>query len=392
MKVLIITGTILPRLGHNANLMMKILPYLKKEHEIRILSFASCEPPFPETFNGVKIYWAYRSNKHLTEKVVFPTISRFVDKNGYSDYLIGMLLAEKADELHKEYPFDVVLGSSEPFVALAAEAHIRSRCNKIIYMMDPPEITWNHPGTSYRNKHVLVFLKKMDAVFTTQYAKEALERLGCCAPEYCLKSIAFPMVEEHQLVETEEDIYMDTSKINLLFCGAMSKSLQRSPQYYLELASRLDDRFCLYFMGSGCEDIIEQYSFHTSAQVVLFSSKPYQTALNAMHEADILINIGNNVRVHLPSKIVEYMSMGKPIVNLYKFDECPTLDFTTRYPLCLNINEQKSVTDDVFDRFEQFCISNKGKKVPLQLVQREFSDWTPKSVAQTILEALKKTD
>lgn len=388
MKILIMTGAIHPQLGHNANLMMKLLPFLRERHEVQILSFANQSEALPSTFHGVPIHWAYRDRKRLTDALLFPAVGKLVDKDGFSDYMTGMLLAEKADDLHKAFSFDAVLASSEPFVALVGTAHVRSRCRKYLYMMDPPEITWDHPGTPYRNKNVLLFLKRFDRVFTTKYAKEALEQMGCHTPDYTLESISFPMVEDHCLMPTEDDVKMDSKKINLLFCGAMSKYLQRSPQYYLDLASRLDERFCLWFMGKYCEDIEKEFGFHTRAQVVTLPPKPYQTALNAMHQTDVLINIGNNVRVHLPSKIVEYMSTEKPIVNFYKFDACPTLDYATRYPLCLNINEQAPITEDIFAQFEEFCVSSKGKRVPLQFVKEEFADWTPEYIANQIESAL----
>ena len=60
-----------------------------------------------------------------------------------------------------------------------------------------------------------------------------------------------------------------------------------------------------------------------------------------MADADVLINIGNSVPVHMPSKTLEYINTGKPMVNFYKFADCPTLYYTKRYPLCLNLYEKE---------------------------------------------------
>ena len=65
-----------------------------------------------------------------------------------------------------------------------------------------------------------------------------------------------------------------------------------------------------------------------------------------MAKSDVLINIGNSVPVHMPSKTLEYINTGKPIVNFYKFKDCPTLYYTNRYPICQNVFEGDECTEN----------------------------------------------
>ena len=118
--------------------------------------------------------------------------------------------------------------------------------------------------------------------------------------------------------------------------------------------------------------------------------QPYEAALQAMADADILINIGNSVPVHMPSKTLEYINTGKPVVNLYKMQDCPTLYYTNRYPLCLNLSEQDPDLDAAADRFMRFCLENKGKTVDRAYIESEYADCTPEYIAGKILEALEK--
>ena len=102
-----------------------------------------------------------------------------------------------------------------------------------------------------------------------------------------------------------------------------------------------------------------------------------------------MINIGNSVPVHMPSKTLEYINTGKPFVNFYKMDDCPTLYYTKRYPLCLNLSEKDPDLDAAAARFTEFCVQNKGKTVDRAFIEQEYADCTPKYIAEQILHALE---
>ena len=196
--------------------------------------------------------------------------------------------------------------------------------------------------------------------------------------------LGFPMIEPHTDLPLPEQIEMPNDKVNLLFCGTVTKTLQRSPAYYLKLAEQLDERFRLFFVGWGCDTLVEEFSFHSKAEIVTLSPQPYSVALSMMQHADILINIGNHVRVHLPSKVLEYMSFCKPIVNFYKFEDCPSLDYTKRYPLCLDLSEMEPLSSETVSVFRDFCLANRGKAVDFKYVADEFAEFRPDYIASII--------
>lgn len=193
------------------------------------------------------------------------------------------------------------------------------------------------------------------------------------------------MIEEHS--RGDSGIIKDSARINLLFCGWMYSDI-RSPKYFLDIVSRLDERFCVYFMGKECDKLRERFDFATKAEVVTLPQQPYQTAIDAMFDADILINIGNSVPVHMPSKTLEYINTGKPMVNFYKFEECPTRYYTDRYPLCLNLFEGDDNIDEAAKNLIDFCLENKGKTVDRSYIESEYADCTPQYIAQQILDKL----
>lgn len=103
-------------------------------------------------------------------------------------------------------------------------------------------------------------------------------------------------------------------------------------------------------------------------------------------ETDVLINIGNSVDNQMPSKIFEYISTGKPIINIYKSPECPTLKYLTKYPLALNIGEE-ALKDHLPEKAAEvcaFCRESRGKSVPAEEITKTFAANTFEAFADTI--------
>ncbi len=386
MRILIVTGEIFPRLSNNANLLGKLIPFLQQENEIRVLSLnGKSVVQKQETFYGAKLY---RLNTNIVSgfrrKLLYPAASKLFDHAGQSDYITTKLAAHTIKEIRIEFPFDAFLVSSEPFSAadiIRNHKNIRS----VLYLMDPPECTQGLEGTNYRNRTLHSIFKNTDCMLTTPFIHEALSNLGR-ADGISIEEVGFPMICNSALGISKQK---QTDKIVLLFTGWMCSDI-RSPKYFLDILSRLDERFCVTFMGRECETLTKQFDVQTKAELITMPQQPYEAALQAMADADILINIGNSLPVHMPSKTLEYINTGKPVVNFYKMQDCPTLYYTNRYPLCLNLSEQDPDLDAAADRFMRFCLLNKGKTVDRAYIESEYADCTPEYIAGKILEALEK--
>ena len=307
--------------------------------------------------------------------------AKLIDRNGYSDYLGAKRLKAAADDSRKSYPVDAIVSTMEPFPA--ADAAARILCNKrILYLMDPPACISSGQSTPYRNRRLHRILAAHDVILTTPFVKTALTENGFAQFEKKIIPVGFPLIERHDKNANTPD-----GRIHLLFCGWLYSDI-RSPKYFLDILSRLDERFVVTFMGRECEKLTERFDIHTKAELITLPQQPYETALQAMADADILINIGNSVPVHMPSKTLEYINTGKPFVNFYKLDDCPTLYYTKRYPLCLNLSEKDPDVDTAAKRFIDFCVENKGRTVDRAYIKTEYKDCTPEYIAQKILDAL----
>lgn len=386
MKLLLMTGPLFPLPGNNTNLIGKLIPhFLAAGHKVHLFSFAfgADENVLPSKCFGVPVHWATDQKRDWKRKLLYPAISKAVDPNGFSDALQIQILMRELKSVCRQYPFDAVVSTSEPYVMASAASQLYGG-KKVLYMMDPPASVSNGAGTPYRSRTLPSVLKNQDALITTPFILEALRSHSLPLPKETA-AVGFPMITP----QTVQPRSVDGEKIKLLFCGWLYSDI-RSPQYFLNIVSRLDERFEVTFMGRECETLLDRFPIETKATIITLPQQPYETALQAMADADILINIGNSVPVHMPSKTLEYINTGKPMVNFYKFSDCPTLYYTKRYPLALNLFEEEKDMDAAAVRFVRFCEESIGKTVDHDWIESEYADCTPRYIAQKILESLEK--
>ena len=373
------------RPGNNANLIGKLVPFfLTAGNEAYLFSaaFGVDEAKLPRECFGLPVHWATDRKQDWKRKLLFPAISKVIDPDGFSDALQVQILLRELKILRVQFPFDAVISTSEPY-PMAAVASQVCGANKLLYVMDPPACVSGGAETAYRNRILPLILKKQDALVTTPFIREALEKNGYALPAHT-EIVGFPMITDNQANGKARS----DGKIHLLFCGWLYSDI-RSPRYFLDIVSRLDERFEVTFMGKECELLRERFPIETKATIITLPNQPYEVALQAMADADVLINIGNSVPVHMPSKTLEYINTGKPMVNFYKLEDCPTLYYTKRYPLALNLFEGDKDIDAAAARFVRFCEENVGKTVERSYIESEYADCTPEYIARKILQALE---
>lgn len=379
------TGTLYPQPGNNTNLIGKLIPhFLAAGHEVHLFSAALGEDKnkLPNECFGVPIHWATDLKRDWKRKLLYPLISKAIDPKGFSDALQVRILLRELKDVSEHYPFEAVLSISEPFSMACASSKLRGG-KKVLYIMDPPESVSNRVGTPYRRRVLSSVLKNQSVLITTPFIMATLKEYGFVLPKK-LETVGFPMITEN----IPDRKRTTDGKIRLLFCGWLYSDI-RSPKYFLDVVARLDERFEVIFMGKECENLQKCFPIETKATVITVPNQPYDVALQAISDADVLINIGNCVPVHMPSKTLEYINAGKPVVTFYKIADCPTLYYTKRYSLALNLFEEENNMDAVTKRFIQFCEENIGKTVNHEWIEVEYSDCTPHYITHKILESLE---
>jgi hypothetical protein len=179
---------------------------------------------------------------------------------------------------------------------------------------------------------------------------------------------------------------LDTRKINLVYVGSIPYHI-RNPKYILEIFKRLNIENCrLTIIGTNtCPEVISKaQSESTKSQIVTIKSVSHSEAISVLKKADILVNIGNNISSMVPSKVFEYMSIGKPIISTYPINDEPSLPYLKMYPLSLLLKEDWERIDEAVSLVETFIESTKGKQVNFDKLKEKMYINTPQAFVEEI--------
>jgi hypothetical protein len=92
-----------------------------------------------------------------------------------------------------------------------------------------------------------------------------------------------------------------------------------------------------------CRESLVFYQQRLGNRLVVHGPVNRSMAAQAMSEADILVNLGNETAFQLPSKLVEYAATGKRIVNISSLASDSSTDFLGSYPAALCLQDQGAV-------------------------------------------------
>ena len=168
-------------------------------------------------------------------------------------------------------------------------------------------------------------------------------------------------------------------KIKIVYAGALN-SVIRNPEYTLSVLSKVDIITLYLFQSGDCDSILRKYSSNNIRINGLVKRDNYLSLISK--EADILLNIGNNSDLQAPSKMLELLSTGKPIINFY-FKKDNQYRMIEKYPLGLNIGRNE---ENAIDKVYSFCKSFCSSRMTYQEVEKMF----PENCLKNQLEILDK--
>ena len=283
----------------------------------------------------------------------------------------------KALKLVSEISFDAVISTSTPYTGHLVGKAVKKAHPNVPWTVDigdpfsfgqPP---WNntaiYEGLNHRSEAKV--LKAADSIsVTVDSCKKAYGRL-------------FPGVEDNITVIPPlfSGVISDPSEkpkthkgCHLVFAGSLYKEI-RNPAYFLKLLSGVIEQVPeieVHFYGrmNDCADLFAPHLKKFPKNFFVHGLVPREVAAGALAKADVLINIANRTRHQLPSKLVDYMASGKPILNIVSIEDDNSLSFLSSYPNTATIIESSEQRDkgDI-DRVSNF-ISN-SETVPRQMIE-----------------------
>lgn len=235
-----------------------------------------------------------------------------------------------------------------------------------------------------------IFQSSDKLTFTTQGTVDQYSKLF---PASLSKLIVIPpLVKTYKHKLKMKNIFNKTKndKIILSYFGVLYKDI-RNPEGLLfmldsliNFQNKLKFKIELHFFGdhSSCLDTFQQYS-SLSENIIFHGSVSKEIALMSMYQSDVLINIGNHTNYQLPSKIVEYVAVSKPIINIISIFDDSSKNYLNQLPFVLNYK----INDDITIVLN-FIKNLKFIKIEKSLVQNFVTKHYPDVISNHYLKAL----
>lgn len=177
--------------------------------------------------------------------------------------------------------------------------------------------------------------------------------------------------------------------IEIVFTGSISNKV-RDPEYMFQLLSQLPEslKYNLHLYGPRKEEIKEKYLLLFGEKLIVHGRVDKKTVEDAISNADFLINIGNTVENQLPSKVLEYISAGKPIINFYTSSNDTSNYYLKQYPQSLLIKKNNIENNQNILDLNRFLQKKSELRIDSKLINNIFHKYTKEEVVKRINQVL----
>lgn len=310
-------------------------------------------------------------------------------------------IRKKLEQLCIQNQYDWVVAVSGPYcmhdIACHADLH---GAQLALYYFDPYS---SHTLFSSRNRlnrmrQECKNLEKANKVFASLEHQEDWQTTALSKYMYKVFFIPYPNLTHNKGKIGPTSFSIIPDRINLIYLGALHDRV-RYPEIMFSLFQEmlaLDPRLQLYVIGyrSGThvEQQIRDARKRLGEHLVCMDAIPFPQAIALLNQADCAVNLGNYMRNQMPSKLLDYIASGKPILNISHNRPCNTKPYIERYPWAMQFYEDDladaQLMHNAAEIAVQFVREHQGKVLPWETVEHNMAGFTSKDVAEQFLAAL----
>ena len=336
---------------------------LKKNYEV--LYFGSKK--FSSNINKVRKDSQDSSNNFLKKIIysILKTIYRFLFKTfSWPDYAMFWAFTIFKNRKRIENKFDIIISVSLPFTSHLCAYILQKRISADWYMDigDPFSLKINSPEN---NKIIYSSLNKYYEKKFYQNAKKIIFTHSEVAELHQDKFnidrrkivIGYPiaLLNEKRINNSLTFNYEDTP-LKIGYFGAFTKSVREPNNYIISIANSLDDQIKHeWYINEESKKYftsIKNISSHQFLDIL-----PREIALEVMvSKMHILLSIGNFNKYQMPSKVIEYISLGKPVLHFAEIADDPLYNFNDLFDN-LKIINSKTTKNEIENYFENIRVN-----------------------------------
>jgi glycosyltransferase involved in cell wall biosynthesis len=295
----------------------------------------------------------------------------------WPDFACGWYLpaARRGAELLAEGGYDRLVSVSHPFTGHLVGGRLKALNPSLPWVMDVGDPFAFIEGTPTNNARLYAglnhrterrFLRAAAAVSVTTEGTRA--RYAEVFPESAPRLSVIPPLLSLPEAPARGRRYLPErpGRLPLVFVGTLHARL-RTPERLLALFRALlqtpvGPRLELHFVGplNGCEAAFIPHADLMGERVFCHGAVARVDAFAAMNEAAALVNLGNRSGYQLPSKVVEYVASGRPVLNLPGAPDDVSVPFFAGYPAALQLGHAGPDDADVVARVAAFLECGRG--------------------------------
>jgi glycosyltransferase involved in cell wall biosynthesis len=313
----------------------------------------------------------------------------------WPDFAVAWYLpaARRAAALLRGGGYDRLVTVSHPFTGHLVGARLHALFPSLPWVMDvgdpfafivgtPTNNGRLYAGLNHRTERRL--LGEAAAVSVTTEGTRA--RYAEVFPESAAKVTVIPPLLSLPEVPAEGARFLDPApgRLPLVFVGTLHPRL-RTPERLLALfrallGTPLGPRLELHFVGplNGCEAAFAPYADLMGERVFCHGPVSRPDAFSAMRQAAALVNLGNRSGYQLPSKVVEYVATGRPVLNLPGAADDVSVEFFAGYPAALQLGHEEADGVETVARVAAFL--ERGERADAADVERCLAPYRPAAI------------
>ena len=331
---------------------------LKKNYEV--LYFGNKQ--FSTNINKVRKDSQNSSNNYLKKIIysILKTIYRFLFKTfSWPDYAMFWAFTIFKNRKRIENKFDIIISVSLPFTSHLCAYILQKRISAYWYMDigDPFSLKNNSPENnriiySYLNKYYekKFYQNASKIIFTHDEVAELHQNKFNIDRTKIVIGYPIALLDEKRIKNSLTFDYEDTP-LKIGYFGAFTKSVREPNNYIISIANSLNDEIKHeWYINKESKKYftsIKNISSHQFLDIL-----PREVALEVMvSKMHVLLSIGNFNKYQMPSKVIEYISLGKPVLHFAEIPDDPLYNFNDLFDN-LKIINSKTTKNELENYFE----------------------------------------
>ena len=303
----------------------------------------------------------------------------------WPDYTMFWIFSIWKNRKKIDIDYDLIISVSLPFSSHVAAYIINKDKNKkwIMDIGDPFSLKTN----AFENNRYLY--KSLNYYFENKFYKKAHQVVFTHQESADEHKIFFNMPENkvtigspistfsQELFQKSVSFNYEAKPITIGYFGVLTKGV-RSPSQVLKFFQQTD--FVLHwYTNSDSKEMIKQNKIDFNRNK-LFDMVTRNEALEKMVTSlHCLLSIGNLNPAQLPSKIIEYISTGKPVLHFVEIKDDPVLEIAKEFSNLIVIDKNSNITEveqqlnNVFINIEKFDINKFNENYSTRAVTNKLN-------------------